>query len=407
MNKKYLLLFLFISFPFTVFAASFERDLYFGMRNDADVRVLQQFLTEQKLYTEEITGNFFAITKEAVKRFQEKEKIIPAAGYFGPKTRIAANRIGGGTLTGDRAATIALLTAKIQELRERLKEFQNKLAEEQAQARFSVELNVNDVNALTASPTTTLRVAWKAQGFTPGAGYCEFGGYPPGSALATNGGNVALEGEETISYASVVETKTIKLAVTCYNDLPNVTGALRLSASDSVDIAINVPAAVVTPPPVTVTGVKLSGESTTTFPVAAVLTAPFKIGDIIIRNDTREPLLFSQLVFDIYDAMNSTLNRGRKITLFLRQGTTTSDTLISKTDFTFNTSPPPTLDGVHRYQLNTEYPILFAAGETKSIGFWIENLEYVVNGTLKFALYDIQTSRTVNRIGGFSFLLTQ
>ena len=49
---------------------TFDRDLYFGMRNDSDVSNFQEFLTDQGLYTGSISGNFFILTRNAVKKFQ-------------------------------------------------------------------------------------------------------------------------------------------------------------------------------------------------------------------------------------------------------------------------------------------------------------------------------------------------
>lgn len=95
MNFKFISIFtlaFLVSFPALAESALFERDLYFGLRNDPDVTRLQQFLTDQKIYSGPITGNFFSLTQAAVKQFQEKNNIVPAAGYFGPKTRAVANQ---------------------------------------------------------------------------------------------------------------------------------------------------------------------------------------------------------------------------------------------------------------------------------------------------------------------------
>ena len=77
--------------PLSVSAAVFERDLSYGMQQDNDVVKLQEFLTTQGVYGGPITGNFYSLTLEAVKQFQGKEGIGPAAGYFGPLTRSKAN----------------------------------------------------------------------------------------------------------------------------------------------------------------------------------------------------------------------------------------------------------------------------------------------------------------------------
>lgn len=81
--------------PFNVHGAdiSFSRNLYFGMQKDSDVTKLQEFLTDQGLYSGPITGNFFSLTLKAVKQFQINQGISPAAGFFGPVTRIKVNAV--------------------------------------------------------------------------------------------------------------------------------------------------------------------------------------------------------------------------------------------------------------------------------------------------------------------------
>jgi len=82
----------------------FERDLYFGMINSAEVSCLQEFLKLQglEIYPEGlVTGNFLTLTQAAVKRYQEKyaDKILnplsltEGTGYFGSLTRALANQI--------------------------------------------------------------------------------------------------------------------------------------------------------------------------------------------------------------------------------------------------------------------------------------------------------------------------
>lgn len=75
-----------------------DKDLFYGMKNDQEVRCLQQFLKSQgsDIYPEGVvSGNYLSLTKLAVSRFQEKYKneiLVPAGfskptGYVGPKTR--------------------------------------------------------------------------------------------------------------------------------------------------------------------------------------------------------------------------------------------------------------------------------------------------------------------------------
>src|SRR3989338_6128011 len=55
--------------------------------------MLQEFLTDQGVYSGPITGNFFSLTHAAVKKYQSQNNITPAAGFFGPITRVKANDI--------------------------------------------------------------------------------------------------------------------------------------------------------------------------------------------------------------------------------------------------------------------------------------------------------------------------
>lgn len=74
-------------------AEQFNRDLSFGFQQDSDVTKLQEFLSDEGLYSGPITGNFFSLTLKAIKAFQTREGITPAAGYFGPKTRVRVNAL--------------------------------------------------------------------------------------------------------------------------------------------------------------------------------------------------------------------------------------------------------------------------------------------------------------------------
>ncbi|MBU6142071.1 peptidoglycan-binding protein [Patescibacteria group bacterium] len=82
-------------------AASFGRDLTIGSQG-TDVTDLQNFLTQQGVYTGPVTGYFGPLTQEGVKKFQEAHQITPVAGYFGPLTRSAAN----GLLGVSQAASV-------------------------------------------------------------------------------------------------------------------------------------------------------------------------------------------------------------------------------------------------------------------------------------------------------------
>ncbi|MDI6591334.1 MAG: peptidoglycan-binding protein [Patescibacteria group bacterium] len=86
-----------ILFPNLIFAQSynFERDLYYGLTNDPDVKALQEVLDKEGCFDwPEYTGNFYSITLAGVKCFQEKYG-ISATGYVGPSTRAKLNELYG------------------------------------------------------------------------------------------------------------------------------------------------------------------------------------------------------------------------------------------------------------------------------------------------------------------------
>jgi peptidoglycan hydrolase-like protein with peptidoglycan-binding domain len=78
----------------TVSCSRFQRDLYYGLKNDNDVKCLQKMLSEKEpsIYGGGlITGNFLDLTKAAIQKYQQKYG-LPPTGYFGPLTRAVANR---------------------------------------------------------------------------------------------------------------------------------------------------------------------------------------------------------------------------------------------------------------------------------------------------------------------------
>jgi hypothetical protein len=90
-----------------VHAQTFAKNLYFGMRGDTQVQQLQEFLASQNLYSGPITGNFYFLTLGAVKAFQNQQGVTPAAGYFGPMTMAAANKIADAEVGASNAEAIS------------------------------------------------------------------------------------------------------------------------------------------------------------------------------------------------------------------------------------------------------------------------------------------------------------
>lgn len=71
---------------------TFNHNLAFGLRNNKDVTALQKILAVEKLYTGPITGNFFQLTFQAVKKFQKKYQIRDT-GFVGHLTRKKLNEL--------------------------------------------------------------------------------------------------------------------------------------------------------------------------------------------------------------------------------------------------------------------------------------------------------------------------
>jgi peptidoglycan hydrolase-like protein with peptidoglycan-binding domain len=53
--------------PFSASAA----DLKYGMKNNEEVRQVQQYLKDGRYYKGDVTGNFYSVTLAAVKKFQK------------------------------------------------------------------------------------------------------------------------------------------------------------------------------------------------------------------------------------------------------------------------------------------------------------------------------------------------
>ena len=69
----------------------FNRDLYFGLVDDKDVKELQKTLTAAAFYSGPVNGNFFKLTLAAVKKYQEKYG-VKKTGFVGAITRTVLNR---------------------------------------------------------------------------------------------------------------------------------------------------------------------------------------------------------------------------------------------------------------------------------------------------------------------------
>ena len=87
-------------------ASGFTTDASVGSKGPA-VTQLQQFLTDQGLYSGPITGTFGSMTKAAVTAFQIEKGITPHNGRFGPTTRGIANGLLSNATTSTTAVQVS------------------------------------------------------------------------------------------------------------------------------------------------------------------------------------------------------------------------------------------------------------------------------------------------------------
>lgn len=128
--------------PSLAFGA-FSNDLFYSSTGP-ETSELQEFLTDQGVYSGPITGNFYSLTQTAVKKFQQSNGITPVSGYFGPLSRAKANELlaastpaneSSATPVSDVADTNDLLAqiAQLQALLSDLQQTQNEQTAQQNQ----------------------------------------------------------------------------------------------------------------------------------------------------------------------------------------------------------------------------------------------------------------------------------
>lgn len=389
-------------------AKAFARDLYYGIYSNPDVVELQKFLQGQGIYSGPITGNYLELTREAVKRFQLREGIIPAKGYFGPITRKRVNEIlsvGISTplQTADRQQLIASLLAQIQELQRRLQRLEKQLAEQK----------VGEGSGITTLPSAIPTPP-------PGVVQAQMPNFVKEPQVVDTGFDLDFPyGVKNPYYVSfdwkLSQNDNIDLSIECAPEIifktagtlatttrfyPDASKDYRCIFTATNTLSGNSNKAEVefsTPQ-----WLSISGEGEVDFPRSALTS--FKIGEGKVYNGTDEKVLFSQLKFLLKDGMNSSLNRGRKVYFILRNGTSTEDTIISRTAFTFNSNPPPQ-DGYNTSELNLSYPKTLKKGEIASFAIWLDGLDYVVGGRLELELKDIFVSTDISPVASISYVI--
>lgn len=393
MKYKSFLVFILLVLPSMALAAGFERDLYFGLKNDQDVKSLQEFLRDQSLYSGPVNGNFFSLTREAVKKFQTQEKISPAVGYFGVKTRARAN-----LLFSQKPAVVSKgsLIAQIQALQVQLQALQEKLVQEQASSSAATTTAVStDVD-----PPAFLKVPKvKEAGFLSGSSFPFGTRYPYRVVLDWE--HDEKNPQESVDCVPLLkkEDKT-PLRLTQYFPEARTNYICTVAIKDqaenkaAADVLISSPS-----------WVSVSGQATSTFP--AIEAAFFKLGEFKVYNGSSSDVLFANFETEIVDEMDSVFNRNRKVNFLLRDGVQSIDTLISSTEFTFILTAPE-IGKPHISPLNLAFGVKLKPGEEKTVSFWIEQMKYVRSGTLQ-----IRSTKTVmvtdgtSATGKWSFALTR
>lgn len=143
----------------SVSSAAFENNLFYGSKGQ-EVAELQEFLTDQGLYSGPLSGNFYSLTQTAVKKFQAKYAISPTSGYFGVKSRAKANELLAAstpveeetpTAEAPTAPDISALLLQLTNLQEQIKQIQqNQVAEAQKQTQALETIKNNTTPVLGA-----------------------------------------------------------------------------------------------------------------------------------------------------------------------------------------------------------------------------------------------------------------
>lgn len=396
--KKYLFygLFSLLFFPVFVSAAPFSQDLYFGMRNNEGVKILQNFLKGRTLYDGPVTGNFFTRTREAVISFQKEQNITPAAGYFGLKTRGRANtflREDGVLFDGD---SVSLLTAQIKTLQEQL--------------AVLLELQKNSTTTLPLPPPVPPLPVLPTVAFSQNPSVFE------SAYIGTNGlfgvafpYRVILDWQvnQADATTSVSCAPSLKIAVTPAKGKAEIYPVSGVSHNCTV-MATGAGNGNTVSAAISVAGPKwisVGGYATSSFP--DVETSLFKIGEIIFYNGGTSDAVFGELQIQVSDEMDSLENRNHKAYFLIRDGHDATDTLISRTGFTFvNTAPK--VGEPYVAPLKLPFDAMLAPGSQKTVSIWVEQLKYVRSGALIITSDVIPTTDSSASLqGGFRLVLTK
>lgn len=386
---------LIISAPFSSLAASFEHDLFYGILNDQDVTRLQEFLTDKGVYSGPVTGNFLSLTRSGVKKFQEREGIDPALGYFGRKTRARVNAlmaaVSPAPVSGQgREDLIVKITTQIKALQDELKVLQEK---------------VSPGETPILSPPTTADLALPYFTKTPVVSEKVFIANSPLGAhypyrVKFDWSRGETDFTESLSCTPFLQSVNgVNPRTTSYFPEPKTSYNCEVILKNSAGMEAKESISFSAP-----TWLSIEGRATSTFPV--VETSPFKIGEFVVYNGLSSNARFIDLETILYDEMDSIANRNQKVNFLIREGTSPTDALISKTEFTFFLTVPK-VGEPHRLVLKFPFDVTLGVGEEKRHSIWVESMKYVRSGYLRIVTTKINVTSGEGVVGGVNVTLTK
>lgn len=352
--------------PFWGHAAKLSRNLSFGSRGD-DVKALQGFLAKDSaLYPEGLlTGYFGRLTREAVKRFQTREKIAPAEGYVGPKTRARLNQLTAGNTAAEPPAGSETSPSK------QFEDFQRALAELQTASTTATTTPVSDIvpPRFIAGPTAEI--------LNPDSN-SPFGSEAPMQIIVnwqtdepTAPFNISCSPQFAVSGLSLQATYWARKAGphSCSLTVEDPSGNRTTGI-----FAFEVPS-----------WLGITGSST------AALLEYTKLGDLQVTNNSTTSIVVFRINVAVEDALDAPNSRGKNYKLILRDGAANQDPILTNLDvFLHSVFPQP--GTFHQHSESLYAGVTLAAGGARTFSLWIEGLTGpLYGGSLKFKIPSITT----------------
>jgi hypothetical protein len=322
----------------------FTQNLYYGFQNNSQVSQLQEFLTSQGLYSGPITGNYYFLTLNAVKAFQSQQGITPAAGYFGPVTMAAANKMAdtevgvsnsqaiSETGTSTPSVTPASSTAQLQlqALLEEVVLLEQQLQSQQNSTRALQQIASNTVpEAPISAPTASITA----------------NGYP--NSLAIPSGTAA-----TISWSSTnANSCTVSLPGWTGTSGNKITGNLTASQTyllscsgagglTSASVTVNISASpTLSTPPATIGRVDVVSSNEMGNQTAVAGTTNLRIGSYALTASPDEAIKINSLSIEAPFNIATASFQNLKVVVGGTQFGTVQTVVNPNTQYTFSDSP--------------------------------------------------------------------